>query len=114
MSTMARRLTLLIGLALVAGLPGCSTFYDLTGRTPLGSDPPHIYGGTRTIFSGGGFLEDFRRGGGDIVSGLPPEIGGIVALPVVADMVCSLVFDTLLLPITVPCELATPPRPARW
>ena len=111
---MRRRFALLAVPALLLALPGCSTMYDLTGRTPLGSDPPHVYGGARTLWSGGGFLEDFRRGGADQLAGLPPEIGGIVALPVVADMLCSLAFDTLLLPITIPHSLATPARASPW
>lgn len=84
-------------------LGGCSTLYDLTGRTPVKGRGPHVYGGIRTIAEGGGFIGDYRlEGAGNLVSNLPPEIGAIVVAPVVADLVLSVVFDTLLLPVTIP------------
>ena len=100
-------------------IAGCSTVYDASGRTPLGPGGPHVYGGTRTIFRGGGFVGDYWGGCGDSKGssssylnwspnldgkGALVLIAAIVAVvvgPVVTDLAFSFFADTLLLPGTL-------------
>ena len=82
-------------------LAGCSTCSDWTHRTPLGPDSPHVYGGVRTFFEGGGSVEEYQRAGLGGVGMLPNELAIIFAAPLIADLCLSLVADTLLLPITL-------------
>ena len=117
----------LLGLLLL--LAGCSTFYDASGRTPLGPHGPHVYGGTRTIFLGSGFVGDYwggygdRKGSSSSCLDWNPNLDGKGALvliaalvavivgPVVADLAFSFFADTLLLPgnLTRSRKRAEPP-----
>jgi hypothetical protein len=88
---------------------GCSTMNDVSGRTPLGADGPHVYGGTRAIFCGDGFTGGYMKGISGVnlsgLSGSDPRVGalicGIILAPVATDVASSLVTDTILLPFTL-------------
>jgi uncharacterized protein YceK len=90
-------------------LTGCSTVYDAQGKTPLGTGGPHVYGGVRTIFRGGGFVEDYSKTAGPFIGvlaagGCDNRWGALVAgmglAPILADLSLSFVTDTLILPCT--------------
>src|SRR5436853_1706109 len=94
-----------VSAALLLG-SGCSTIYDASGRTPLGEDGPHIYGGTRTIFLGDGFSADYLKfapilqtSGGEFAWGV------LLLSPVAADIALSLAIDTIIFPYTLSREI---------
>lgn len=100
-------------------LLGCSSVYDATGKTALGADGPHVYGGLRAIFSGDGFVGDygkmgvfqsFQGTGFSGADGLAGALGAVLVAPVFADVAFSLVTDTLLLPFS----LSRSERSRRW
>ena len=100
-------------------LLGCSSVYDATGRTSLGADGPHVYGGLRAIASGEGFIGDYGKAGvfqafqGTNVSGAEGIVGAVglvLVAPVFVDAALSAVADTLLLPFS----LGSSEKSRRW
>lgn len=105
-----------VGLALLPLLAGCSTVYDATGRTSLGPDGPHVYGGVRAFANGDGFIGDYGRvfrgleGFSSVDAGPAAAVGAVLVAPVLIDFALSAVTDTLLLPFS----LGRSERSSKW